>query len=73
MIEKGPFSMTEKSPTPMGLQVVGQRGLFEQPRLLLFLKPVGVTFNVQHMAMMEQPVGTVNLLPLDMISQQEDT
>jgi hypothetical protein len=56
MIEQGPFSMTEKSPTPMGLQVVGHRGLFEPPHFLLFPEPVGVAFTVQHMAMMEQSV-----------------
>src|SRR5687768_13119709 len=47
--------MTEKSPTPW-LQVVWHGGLFQQPSFLFLPEAVRVTFNIDHMTVMEQPV-----------------
>ena len=47
--------MTETSPTPW-LQVVRHRGLFQQPSVLFLPEAVRVTFNLDHMTVMEQPV-----------------
>jgi hypothetical protein len=47
--------MTEKSPTPW-LQVVRHRGLFPQPSFLFLPEAGRVTFNIDHLTVMEQPV-----------------